>query len=283
MEAMGSVCQDASRKKGQKRFGRYPTARAPMGEVFQEGCYVRFTAQNGETYQVDVSKMRQRNLRTGTERAVTLRGQTGWHFDMNNTRTPDPAWLPYARSLHKILDAAYASLTDTIPAASEDAGCKVDQAESQQDSKKDEAFDPRAACRDSLARDGAAQAIVEVLSEHPAVEFTIDEARAAAMSGQVEALRLVLCRGPQVQLKGHDIFDRRYPGFVLTEDHKCCIKIMLARGARLGKFAPSSKLLRKVESDTLLLWTNRFLHSLLLSGVVLPDHVQEHIVQFIQG
>jgi len=103
------------------------------------------------------------------------------------------------------------------------------------------------------------------------------------MSGQVEALRLVVCRGPQVQLKGHDIFDRRYPGFVLTEEHKRCIKIMLARGARLGKFAPSSKLLRKVESDTLLLWTNRFLHSLLLSGVVLPDHVQEHIVQFIQG
>ena len=80
---------------------------------------------------------------------------------------------------------------------------------------------------------------------------------------------------------GLDSFDRRYPCFVLTDEHKCCIKMMLARGARLGQFAPSSKLLRKVETDMLSLWVRCFLRSLMLAGVHLPDPVQEKIAQFV--
>ena len=276
---MGSVCEDPKRKK---QFGRYP-AKPPVGEVHRDGHLVRFTAQNGESYQVDVSKMQQRNLRTGKERAVSFQGATGWFFDRNNARPV--RWLPYARSLHRVLDAAFEATDHKkhVPDVPKRSEQNVENASSEVTPPQcqEETFDPRAVCRDSLGRDNAASVIQTVLESHPSLEFSIHEARAAALSGQVEALRIVLCRGPQVQLTGQDIFDRRYPGFVLTARHKCCIKIMLARGARLGKFAPSSKLLRKVESDMLGLWVDRFLHSLLLAGVDLPDPVQESIVQFI--
>ncbi len=34
-----------------------------------------------------------------------------------------------------------------------------------------------------------------------------------------------------MQVAGLDIFDRRYPGLVLDEGVKVCVKILLARGA----------------------------------------------------
>ena len=139
---------------------------------------------------------------------------------------------------------------------------------------KEEAFGSLAACREALGREGAAQTIESLLDTHPTLEFTVQEARSAALSRQDEALRLVRCRRPQVQVMGLDIFDRRYPGFVLTDCHKCCIKMMLARGARLGQFAPS-KLLRRVETDMLGLWLQCFLRSLMLAGVHLPDPVRK--------
>ena len=285
---MASVRELPDSKKSLKQFGRYISARPPVGDVHRDRHWVRFSAQNGETYQVDVRKMQQRNLRTGKIRAVSFQGQAGWFFDKcggNSVR-----WLPYARSLHRVLDAALADVQTEPRGRQDDSDGDADpsqtspqatQTQKVQAREPEKAFDPLAACRDALEREGAVQAIKDLLEAHPSLIFSAQEARSAALSGQVDALQIILCRGPQVQLMGLDIFDRRYPGFVLTEQRKWCIKMMLARGARLGKFAPNSKLLRKVESDVLGLWTDCFLRSLLLTGLDLPDPVQERIVQFV--
>ena len=106
---MQSECDDSDRKKSHKQFGRYQAAKPPVGDVYRDGHRVRFVAQNNETYQIDLSKMQQRNLRTGKIRAVSCQGQAGWHFDKNATRGV-PRWLPYARPLHRVLDAAYADV-----------------------------------------------------------------------------------------------------------------------------------------------------------------------------
>lgn len=46
-----------------RKLYRYPAARAPVGEadVSADGRMVRFSAPNGENYEVDLVKMRQRN------------------------------------------------------------------------------------------------------------------------------------------------------------------------------------------------------------------------------
>merc|ERR1712232_1555402 len=94
-------------------------------------------------------------------------------------------------------------------------------------------------------------------------EFSVDDARRVALlTCSPEALQLVVCSAPQVQLFGIDIFDKRYPGLVFNERLKLCVKILLARGARLGKHAPASKLIRKLEADTRDPWAQRYLASM---------------------
>merc|ERR1712048_1137307 len=95
------------------------------------------------------------------------------------------------------------------------------------------------------------------------LKFSVDDARRVALStSSPEMLQLVLCSAPQVQLLGMEIFDRRYPRLVLTEQVKACLKILLARGAHLGKkFVPPSKLLRKLEADANDAWERRYLIS----------------------
>ena len=191
--AMSSTCERPEIKKCYKQFGRYVTARPPVGDVHRDGHCVLFTAQNGYSYQVDVSKMQQRNLTTGNVRAVSFQPQEGWFFDKSGT---SPArWLPYARSLHRVLDAAYADVA-TKPRgrecheqdSNEDSGSQAGSQAGHNPgpvSKMSKAADPLAACREALEREGALQAIEAFLDAHPALHFSVREARSAALSGQV--------------------------------------------------------------------------------------------------
>ena len=115
----------------------------------------------------------------------------------------------------------------------------------------------------------------------PDKKDTKREVRKALLSGQFERLHLLLGAQPQVQLCCFEIFDQRYPGFVLGHEQKSCVKMLLARGAKLGKCAPSSKLLRKVEADSERLWLLCFMRSMSLAGMDLPDSVQQHVKLFI--
>lgn len=145
--------------------------------------------------------------------------------------------------------------------------------------------DARAAC-DALLAPGVKASVVlpalRALVRHQVLQFCVKDVRRAALHiGSISVLQLVLCSEPQVQLVGLGIFDRRYPGFILDESRKECIKILLARGAELGKVAPPGKLLRKIEGEMLEPWVLRYLNSAASAGIDFPDVVQQHVLEFL--
>mmetsp|Transcript_61355 Transcript_61355/g.146282 ORF Transcript_61355/g.146282 Transcript_61355/m.146282 type:complete len:93 (+) Transcript_61355:136-414(+) len=88
-------------RKDRKKHGRQP-ARPPVGETELQGHIVRFKAPNGESYEVNVLRMQQRNRRTGKLRAVSY--NHGWFFDSEKN---SKGWLPYCKLLQQVLDHAY--------------------------------------------------------------------------------------------------------------------------------------------------------------------------------
>jgi len=48
-------------EREKRKFFRYPAAKPPIGTVERVNAKVRFTAPNGENYEVDLVKMRQRS------------------------------------------------------------------------------------------------------------------------------------------------------------------------------------------------------------------------------
>lgn len=245
---------------------RYPSARPPVQTEVAEGK-VRFTAPNGENYEVDLVNMRQRNLRTGNLRSVSCSGgsssSTAWFFDKNakaveKNSTARHRWLPYSRPLQRLLEEA-ARRQLQLPEAPEAEADAEDEVE-----KVVEVVEVVEAD------------VVPLLSAPEQLSFA--EVRQAAFAGACSRVQQLLCRG--IQALGEEIFDRRYPGFVLGREHKCCIKMLLAPGAKLGRFAPNSKLLRKVDSDCLDLWATCFLRSASLAGYDLPETVQQIVSGF---
>jgi len=129
----------------------------------------------------------------------------------------------------------------------------------------------------------AAVQALRSLCQHHGLQFSQEDVRQAALKrGSVGMLRVLLCSEPQVQLLGMDIFDRRYPGLVVSEGVKACIRMLLSRGAKLGSFAPASKLLRKVEADELEAWVQRYFISMNAACMDLPDHVRQQIWNFLK-
>eukprot|EP00438_Fugacium_kawagutii_P032219 Skav231679 [mRNA] locus=scaffold597:521354:521557:+ [translate_table: standard] len=63
MSSHGEPALDPSSPRRARKLHRYPAARAPVGDadVSADGRIVRFSAPNGENYEVDLVKMRQRN------------------------------------------------------------------------------------------------------------------------------------------------------------------------------------------------------------------------------
>lgn len=57
------TAMEPSSPRRSRKLYRYPAAKPPVGEadVLADGRIVRFSAPNGENYEVDLVKMRQRN------------------------------------------------------------------------------------------------------------------------------------------------------------------------------------------------------------------------------
>lgn len=342
--------------KKQKPQGRFPTAPRPTSTTIVDGCRVRFTAGNGETYHVDLVQMYQRNVRSGNRRAV-MRKDGRWFFDdallhrgASEKRDHAPKWTRYSGELQVLLEAAFnerqfrpasqSSFGESLLIESRSElklrcpldhplglasrwkhscdlceaqgtvyrclhGCDYDickqcseQMQKEQHGSAEhflavahqelgvlEPSDVRVAC-DALLAPGVQPSValpaLRALVNHQGLQFTAQDARRAALHiGSAAVLQLVLCSEPQVQVAGLDIFDRRYPGLVLDDGRKECVKILSARGARLGTLAPPGKLLRKVEADTLEAWVSRYFESATRAGIDLPDVVQQHVLDFI--
>ena len=89
---MQSHCDDSDRKKSHQRFGHR----------------VRFVAQNNETYQIDLSRCS--STISGLARFVQSAAKARQCGTLTRTRRGAgvPRWLPYARPLQRVLEAAYA-------------------------------------------------------------------------------------------------------------------------------------------------------------------------------
>jgi len=256
-------------EREKRKFFRYPAAKPPIGTVERVNAKVRFTAPNGENYEVDLVKMRQRNLRTGNIRAVTCTsaGDTNhWFFDKNSTKTVS-RWLPYSKPLQRVLDDAKKK-------------CRCNDVEEEAESMEvTELNEAKEVKRVENAVEAPALIPASAPAPDPAPEQPFMRLRRAALAGDIVVVHCLLCV-EQIQVFGQEIFDRRYPGFVLSKDHKSCIKMLLSRGAKLGSCAPTGKLLRKVDTDCLELWTTCFFRSASMAGIDLPEGVQQQILDF---
>mmetsp|Transcript_35761 Transcript_35761/g.56980 ORF Transcript_35761/g.56980 Transcript_35761/m.56980 type:complete len:346 (-) Transcript_35761:30-1067(-) len=342
--------------EARKPRGRLPSKLMSKDTLTQDDNCVRFVADNGDKYEVDVGQMYQRNLGSGNRRAIRRKG-CKWFFDSATVHKSyhgkivflKHAWCDdrsceicnrrvpkaYPRDLQPLLETAFRGSV----AFDKDVGTSVihqslccskghamisdqrwnhlcniceghgtafrciekcdydvcrDCSTAEQSIKSCMAMTPmnisvradaETACKDILTNTTNSSAVLrrlQSLSEVRGFHFTAEHARLAALRiGSVAVLQVVLCSSPQVQLLGADIFDRRYPGIVLNGSVKSCIRILLTRGAQLGKFAPSSKLLHKVNSDGLHAWALRYFQSMILVGIDIPDHVQHEIIKFL--
>lgn len=325
-------------KGSRKPQGRAQAARTPLDEAERHGQHVKFTASNGEIYQVDVVKMCQQNLNSGNRKAIIHKGGK-WFFDGSSKgkdiRKTKTQWCAYPSKVQPILESAFrdSSTTGCVAKFAEEGNscvqspevcqtlqctqghplwislhwnhtcdlcdtqgtryqcsqgcdydmcchCFQDQLEKSRFCKTSvdsliaitgqtppsslKSQDVRAACEAvftaGVSISMALRTLHTLVCDH-GLQFSADDARRVAFSsGSVEVLQLVLCTPPQVQLLGLEIFDRHYSGLDRSVlGFKSCIKILLARGARLGKFAPTSKLLRKFEADTKDAWAQRYL------------------------
>lgn len=114
---------------------------------------------------------------------------------------------------------------------------------------------------------------------------TCDARKAALLAGSMALLKLVLRSSPNMQFRGLDVFDKRYPGQFKLNDNgrKNCLKALLARGAHLGAptIVPASKLLHKIEADSFSAWVTRYFASLSAAGLAFPDPVEQRILSFL--
>jgi len=109
-----------------------------------------------------------------------------------------------------------------------------------------------------------------------------DARRAGLLIGSMTLLKAVLASNTSLQLVGLEVFDQKYPGMKLNErGRKDGIRGLLARGMILGSHAPSSKLLHKVEADSVPLWESRFLDAMLLAYPALPETTVFRIKAFL--
>lgn len=329
-----------------KSRGRPSAAsRVQLKSNSQDGRTVRFQANNGEVYHVDVVQMQQRNVATGNRRAVRRSGGK-WFFSSFSRRQGatsesfmKQSWQAYTNHVQQDLEAAFrgsAAKLDKVHntlccaqghpvvfdkrwkhecnlcgASSTAYRCadfcdydlckqcavateettsrngpkalisKAAHAISGSLSSKDASDTCKAFLTSNMGLPAVVQGLRGLCQDH-ALQFSVEDVRQIAITwGSVSLLRLVLCSEPQVQLLGMHIFDRRYPGLVVSDGVKACVRLLLSRGANLGRFAPASKLFRKVEADELEAWAQRYFTSMDRSCINLPDHAKQQILDFL--
>ena len=255
---------DLSMEIDRKPRGRLDRRKADTAEVSRHGVIVRIEA-NARAYEVDVAHMRQRNVQTGRRRRVLCRGGR-WFYDASKgsrgLRRPHEDrshWEPYSEDVQKLLELA---------------ACELEK------KKKDGTV---ASPRESSVRteDFDLDATARALRRHGTPIVVDDARRAALIFGSMWLLRIVFARA-DFRLVGQPIYDRQYPKIgagLNSEEHKACIRALLSRGMVLGKAAPQSKLLRKIEADALIAWERRCFEAIAVR-VHLPDEVRSHIARY---
>eukprot|EP00927_Polykrikos_kofoidii_P072853 TRINITY_DN68934_c0_g1_i1.p1 TRINITY_DN68934_c0_g1~~TRINITY_DN68934_c0_g1_i1.p1 ORF type:complete len:481 (-),score=44.74 TRINITY_DN68934_c0_g1_i1:29-1471(-) len=265
---------------------------------------VHYEANVGESYDVDVKRMIQTHVESGSMRKVRREKPGLWRFDKRGStwgvyppevsieldriflrlgrgggswdrrEVPDKS-TPTARSPLAVPQSAIDPLGFSIASIAELNEIVV------RDSLSPEALSVAcellfsAAEAGSLVEIGQAAALLSEFSARHELSCDVSFARRAGLVvGSMCLLRAVFTSTPELSLVGEDIFDKKYPKLSLQNlGRKNCVRCLLARGMKLGdtNCVPHGKLLRKVEADAEPAWARRWLDSMLLAFPELPE------------
>eukprot|EP00747_Dinoflagellata_sp_TGD_P038217 gnl/TRDRNA2_/TRDRNA2_139538_c0_seq1.p1 gnl/TRDRNA2_/TRDRNA2_139538_c0~~gnl/TRDRNA2_/TRDRNA2_139538_c0_seq1.p1 ORF type:complete len:491 (+),score=61.18 gnl/TRDRNA2_/TRDRNA2_139538_c0_seq1:91-1473(+) len=290
----------------------------PIGREGIEGpCGVRYIASTGSAYEVDVYSMIQTNPETDNVREIRRSQPEVWCF-----RTDKNGWSRYPPQISHELERIYlerlhlkSGENSTLEGAqsAKRTGPSGKNAEPSRLAKSESALGQVNAMLAHEARlpEGAMPSdeveaaksfvlgvavnepqtavacaeLLERLAQRQRLVCTpADARRAGVLAGSMCLLKAVLLSHRSLQLVGIEIFDQKYPSMKLNvPGRKHGIRSLLARGMKLGSHAPTSKLLKKVEEDSVPLWEDRYLNSMLLACPHLPDHVLVKVRYYLSG
>mmetsp|Transcript_113112 Transcript_113112/g.320112 ORF Transcript_113112/g.320112 Transcript_113112/m.320112 type:complete len:415 (-) Transcript_113112:102-1346(-) len=269
---------------------------------------VRYSA-HGVAFDVDVRAMEQRDAVTGQVSHVRRLRPGCWSVKKSSQKSN--GWTPYPKELAHELERVYEgrrrSLAESAMVVSdepllEDPGRCVSHgpAPSQIEAllARESGLELGAMGRDEVdatvriafeeavrgPRHAAAAAVLLVrLARRQGLQCSAADARRAGLVvGSMVLLRAVIESTPSMSLLGAEVFDQKYAGIKLNErGRKDGIRSLLARGMTLGSHAPSSKLLRKVEADSVPLWEARFIDAMLRTFPLIPEQAILRIGTFL--
>lgn len=279
----------AARKKGRSQV-------LPMGDgPLPTGVRWATAGFTDSAWEVDVPGMVQRDTETGDARPVRRYKPGVWRFAGGRPNS----WAPFPSEVSQELERIFLALTQKPPSdegkaaadvadpARSPIGLQLAALESQWADHDMTAADARAALDevlDTAGRGAEAARIVTWLSERQGLRCTASDARRAGLLlGSMALLQAVFNSNPTMELVGMEVFDQKYPSLKLNVGgRKDGVRCLLARGMVLGTHAPASKLLRKVEADSLPLWEARCLEAVSRACPTMPDHALTLLGTFLR-
>jgi len=259
-------------------------------------AHVQYSA-HGVAFDVDLQSMVQNDSNTGQTLKVRRLRAGSWSVKKGSQKSN--GWTPYPDELSMELERVYAqillneleatsiqsepqavselSLSSLLAHIGNLASGEMSHDEVQQ---AKQATLEKACLGPNMFMDAAK--LITHLARRQGLRCSSDDARKAGLIiGSMSILKAVLGSDPEMQLFGVEIFNQKYAGIKLNmQGRKDCIRSLLARGMILGSHAPSSKLLKKVEADSLPLWETRFLSALFAKFDDLPEQSVTRIWSF---
>lgn len=276
-------------------------------EGLEHPTSVRYTcAASGKIYEVDVVAMQQISTETGRVRKVERKSARSWQWA--NDKKEFIRWCQYPSEVIELLERVHSvrnggsiTLESRMQDLQTNERWPTQEASTSEDLLALERGLPDTGCSPETlrrAKDLAletathgqrevaiAAAFLKRLAANHGLCCTIADARhAGIVVGSMALLEAVLASNPTLGLMGFEIFDRKYTSLQLNDQgRKDCIRCLLARGMVLGASAPQSKLLRKVEADSVPLWIARYLDSMMIACPAMPETVRAKVEPFLSA
>jgi len=254
-------------------------------------------SSRGLAYVVDLRNMSQHDATTGQALKVSRLRPGSWSVKKGSQKSN--GWTPYPNELSNELERVYAEIicrepettsvdseSQTISELSLSAllahvGNLASGEMSRDEVEQAKQVALKASAGPNMFIDAAT--LITQLAQKQGLCCTSDDARTVGLSiGSMSILQAVLMSDPEMKLCGLEIFHQKYASIKLNvQGRKDCIRCLLARGMTLGFHAHSSKLLKKVEADSLPLWKARFLSALVAKFPQLPEQNITRIWSFL--
>lgn len=263
-------------------------------------CGVQYVAADGGTVEINVCTMRQVDPETGISQEVRRINSGAWRV-----QTGPRKWSQYpnevCRELERLhlesqqpleersspqkpasVSTAKVSLEVSLRKALEHAVAATPGAMSAEEVQEAKGLAFEAAAQEPHQAAAAAKLLECLVAKQGLCCGAPDARLAGLIVGSMALLRAVLRSDAGMALVGVEVFDQRYPSLKLNvPGRKNGVRSLLARGMTLGAYAPSSKLLRKIEADSQPIWEERFLQAMMNACPLLPERTRDQVRDFL--